>query len=471
MRPLTLEEMVIAIEGRVFGTIATPSVTSVSTDSRDAKPGCLFVAIKGDTHDGHAYVADVLDRGASAAVISDLSAVPAQYQTGGRLILVQDTIASLGRLATWYRRQFAAQVIAVVGSNGKTTTKDMVATVLGHKRKGRSAKASFNNHIGVPMTLLSVEPADEFIVVEIGTNHPGEIAALGRIAKPDIAIVTSIGEEHLEFFGSLDGVAGEEFSILSTMRPRAFVALSQQAARFAPATLRTQFTVLTYGLDEESTPAGGPSVDLRATDITSDADGQRFKVNGRFEYRIPVLGRHNVVNALAAIAIGTRFRMTTNEIAEGVSKISLPPMRMQPMRVGSFTILNDAYNANPSSMAAAFEVLDGIQDVRRKVLILGDMRELGDQSTRCHQTVGRDAGRSTAQVIIVVGAMARVMADGATASAGTTKRIHAFPTVEALTSKLPELIEPDDLILLKASRGVRLERLVDSLQGLAHAER
>lgn len=470
MRPLTLEEMVIAIEGRVFGTIASPTVTSVSTDSRDAKPGSLFFAIKGENHDGHAYVADVLDRGASAAVISDLSAVPPRYQTGGRLVLVPDTVASLGRLAAWYRRQFAAQVVAVVGSNGKTTTKDMIATVLGHKRRGRSAKASFNNHIGVPMTLLSVEPADEFIVVEIGTNHPGEIAALGRIAKPDICVVTSIGEEHLEFFGSLDGVAGEEYSILSTMRSRAFVAMSQQAARFAPATIRNQFTVLTYGLDDESS-GGSPGCDLRATEIVATADGQRFKVNARFEYQLPVLGRHNVVNALAAIAIGSRFRMTTEEITEAVAKVQLPPMRMQRTRVGSLTVINDAYNANPSSLAAAFEVLDCIQDVRRKVLILGDMRELGDQSTRCHQTVGRDAGRSTAQVIIVVGAMSRVMADGATGSAGTSKRIYAFPTVEALAERLPELIEPEDLILLKASRGVRLERLVDSLQELARVER
>jgi UDP-N-acetylmuramoyl-tripeptide--D-alanyl-D-alanine ligase len=448
--------MVIAIEGRAHGAISAPSVTSISTDSRDARPGALFIAIKGEHHDGHAFVGEVLERGAIAAVVSDLGGIPQKYITGGRLIQVPDTIAALGKLASWYRKQFAAQVIGVVGSNGKTTTKDMIATVLGHKRRGRAAQASFNNHIGVPLTLLAVEAADEFVVVEIGTNHPGEIAALGRIAKPDIAVITSIGEEHLEFFGNIEGVAGEEFSILPTLRGRGFAALSEQAAQFAPAAIREKVGMLVYGVEEKA--------DLRATDIVSDGEGQRFKVNGRFDYHLPVLGRHNVVNALAAVAIGTRFRMSHPEISEALAQVALPPMRMERRRIGPITLINDAYNANPSSMAAAFEVMDGLQETGRKVFILGDMRELGEQSQRCHQMVGRDAGRSTARAIIAVGAMSRVMADGATSTAGTTKRIYAFPTVEALSAKVGELLSADDVVLLKASRGMKLERLIESIE-------
>jgi len=456
MRPLTLEEMVIAVEGRVYGSIGVPSVTSVSTDSRTTKPGALFIAIKGENHDGHAYVGDVLDRGAVAAVVSDLSGVPKNYQTGGRIIQVPDTIAALARLATWYRKQFAAQVIGVVGSNGKTTTKDMIAAVLGHRRKGRAAKASFNNHIGVPLTLLDVEPADEFVVVEIGTNHPGEITALGRIAKPDIAVLTSIGEEHLEFFHDLEGVAAEEFSILSTVRGRGLLIMSEQAAQFATPARRNGMASLVYGLDEKA--------DLRATDITAAVDGQSFKVNGRFECRIPVLGRHNVVNTLAAVAIAMRFRMADEDISAALAGIRLPSMRMELRRIGDMTLINDAYNANPSSMRTAFEVMDGLPATDgRKVLILGDMRELGDESQRCHQMVGRDAGRSSARVIITVGSMSRVMADGATGSAGTTKRIYAFPSVEALSEKIGELLQDGDVVLLKASRGMRLERLIDSI--------
>jgi len=472
MRPLTLEEMVIAIEGRVYGTISAPSVTSISTDTRDLKSGALFFALKGENHDGHAFVAQALESGAIAAVISDISGVPVKYQTGGRIIQVSDTVVALGRLAAWYRKQFAAQVIGVVGSNGKTTTKDMIATVLSHKRRGRAAHSSFNNHIGVPMTLLSVEPSDEFVVVEIGTNHPGEIIALGRIARPDIAVVTSIGEEHLEFFGNLEGVAGEEFSILSAMRDRAFVAMSTQAAEYAAGPVREQFTMLTYGVDDEPRQSGVAGPDLRATEIVTTAEHQEFKVNGRFPYRLPVLGRHNVVNSLAAVAVATRFRMTHVDIAAAMLDIQLPPMRMQRQRLGPFTVINDAYNANPSSMKIAFEVMDSLHDEPRaggmasgrKVFILGDMRELGDQSSRCHQMVGREAGRSSARVVIAVGAMARVVADGATATAGTTKRIYSFPTIEALSERLGDLLEPGDTILLKASRGSRLERLLEPME-------
>ena len=369
MRPLTLMEMSAAMGGRIVGDVTIPGVNNVCTDSRAIAHGALFFALAGENHDGHDFVNEVLGSGATAAVVSDVSKVEAKYHVSGRLVHVPDTLAALGRLAAWYRRQFAAQVIAVVGSNGKTTTKDMIATVLSYKRRGRAAKASFNNSIGVPLTLLSVEPSDEFVVVEIGTNHPGEIVALARIAQPDMAVITSIGEEHLEFFGDLETVASEEFSILTGLRGRAFVAVSTQAAAFAPDKATSPYTKLTYGLETDA--------DLRASDILATADGQTFKVNGRMEYFLPVLGRHNVVNALAAVAIASRFRMSPEEIEAGLRDVRLPPMRMQRIEIGDVTVINDAYNANPSSVAVALDVLDQLNEPRRKVLILGDMRELG----------------------------------------------------------------------------------------------
>ena len=462
MRPLTLHEMVIAIGGRVYGEITMPRVTGVSTDSRTLQSGDMFFAIKGETHDGHAFISDALEKGATAAVISDLEKVDKSHMSSGRIVQVPDVTAALGRLAGWYRRQFAAQVVAVIGSNGKTTTKDMIAAVLSSKLPGKWAKASFNNHIGVPLTLLSVEPSDEFVVVEIGTNHPGEIAALARVAQPDMAVVTSIGEEHLEFFGDVKSVAREEFSLLPAMAHRAFVALSTQAAPYAPSPALEKITALTYGLEEEA--------NLRATSVTAAPDGLRFTVNDRTEYFIPVLGKYNVVNALAAVAIGMRFRMTPEEIAAGLQNVKLPPMRMQRSVLGDITLINDAYNANPSSMRIALGVMDGLPQPGRRVLVLGDMRELGMESTRCHQALGQDAGRSTAQLIVAVGAYARIVADGATATAGTTKRIYAFPTVEAAAEKIGSLLEPGDIVLLKASRGMKLERLVphiESAVGLA----
>jgi UDP-N-acetylmuramoyl-tripeptide--D-alanyl-D-alanine ligase len=461
MRALTLQEMAAAMGGKLRGSISVPTVTSISTDSRGSVADSLFFAIAGDRFDGHAYVNEALAKGANAAVISNLDKIDPQYHTSGRLIQVNDTVDALAKLAVWYRRQFAAQVIAVIGSNGKTTTKDLINRVLGSRKRGRAGQASFNNNIGVPLTLLSVEPQDEFVVVEIGTNHPGEIVALGRIVQPDLAVVTSIGEEHLEFFGDVESVAREEFSLLACMRHRGFVAMSDQAAQYVPAKAAAECTVLKYGFDEGS--------DLRAVGLRMNADGQYFKVNGRFDYHLPLLGRHNVSNALAAIAIGTRFRLTHEEIASALRDARSSPMRMEVLRMGEITVINDAYNANPSSVRAALEVMDQLSVIGRKVLILGDMRELGSEAVRCHQAIGREAGRSTAQTIIVVGAMSKVLADGATATAGTAKRIYAFPSIEAVAEKIGTFVQPGDVVLLKASRAVRLERLLAGLEDFARS--
>ena len=466
MRPLTLQEMAAAIGARVLGQITEPRVTSVSTDSRTAKSGALFVAIEGATYDGHDFVEDALAKGATAAVISRSNRLAEDRRADGRLIVVEDTVAALGRLASWYRRQFAAPVIAVVGSNGKTTTKDLIATVLGSTMPGHAAPASFNNAIGVPLTLLSVEPAHQFVVVEIGTNHPGEVAALARIARPDLAVVTSIGEEHLAFFGDVEAVAKEEFSFLGALQDRALVAVSDQAARYAPKRLlagrpsdESRPNLLVYGFDE--------AADLRATGVRHTESGLSFQVNGRFDYEIPLTGKHNALNALAAIAIGTRFRLGHDRIAAALRGFDGPPMRMQRQSIGSITVINDAYNANPSSVRAALQALDDFKSVGRRVLILGDMKELGDSATRCHREVGMEAGRSTAAAIIATGAHARVIADGATMTAGTRKRIYSYPTVEALAERLPKLLAQGDIVLLKASRGVRMERLLPVIE--AHA--
>lgn len=473
MRPLSLQEIAVAIGGRVCGEIKFPQVTSVSTDTRNCQAGALFFALKGERFDGHDFVGQALEQGATAAVIGADSSAPGlaatkeEYRTAGRLIEVNDTIEALGRLAAWYRNQFAAQVIAVLGSNGKTTTKDLIAAVLGAKKPGRAAPASFNNNIGVPLTLLSVEPADEFVVVEIGTNHPGEVAALARLVRPDLAVVTSIGEEHLAQFGDLEGVAAEEFSFIPFMRGRAFVAVSDQAAAFTSKKRQghggrnaSDCAMLTFGFDDQA--------DLRAGDLRHDGKGQRFRVNGRFDYRLPLLGRHNTLNALAAIAIGTRLRLSHAEIAEALAKVRGTAMRLQRLSIGPITVINDAYNANPDSVRAAIDALDDLPDLGRRVLILGDMRELGPQTDRCHRQIGEKAGRSTAQVIISVGAHAQIVADGVTMTAGTTKRIYLYPSVETLMEKLPRMLESGDIILLKASRGVRLERIIPVIEKSAH---
>ncbi|MCZ6681799.1 MAG: UDP-N-acetylmuramoyl-tripeptide--D-alanyl-D-alanine ligase [Planctomycetota bacterium] len=451
MKKLTFEEITTAMRGRPLGRKDVSTVSAVRTDSRDLVDGCLFFALSGPSRDGHEFVAEALRSGAAAAVVSDPDKIDRASLGNGRLIQVRDTLEALGRLASWYRSQIAAQVIAVVGSCGKTTTKDMIGAVLGSKRRGQAARASYNNAIGVPLTLLSVDAPDEFVVVEIGTNREGEVAALGRIARPNLAVITNIGEEHLEFLGDIEAVAKEELSLLSCMRERSFVAINHDARRFGSTRVMHGHSTLTFGTQDEA--------DLRAEDLRADLDGQRFKLNGRFEYRVPLLGRHNAINALAAIAIGTRFRMSHREIAAGLETVKSPPMRLERSSLGAVTLINDAYNANPTSMRAAFDMMDELPSDVRKVFVLGDMRELGRQAERCHRAVGRDAGRSSAHLILTAGAYARVVADGAIGTAGTSKRIYSFPTVEALAEKIGALIGPGDAVLLKASRGVRLERL------------
>ncbi|MFQ5412713.1 MAG: UDP-N-acetylmuramoyl-tripeptide--D-alanyl-D-alanine ligase, partial [Phycisphaerae bacterium] len=368
MRALTLQETAAAMGGRVYGRIEIPNVKGVCIDSRDPDPKGpgsqgLFIAIRGERFDGHDYVESVLEDWAAAAVVDDVNRIHKRFRSTGRLIEVDDTVQALGRLATWYRRRFSAQVIAVLGSNGKTTTKDLIAAVLKSNKRGRAAKASFNNAIGVPLTLLSVEPSDEFVVVEIGGNRPGEIGELARIAQPDMAVVTSIAEEHLAGFGDLAGVAREEFSFLSAMRGPPdplcgpFVAINEQAVPLAPQGLLRNTTLLTYGLDRRA--------DLRAEDLEQTAEEQRFRVNGRFEYRLPLMGRHNVLNALAAVAIGTRFRLGHEAIADALRDAEPLPMRLQPIKYGSVTLINDAYNSNPASCRAAFDALDQAPTIGR----------------------------------------------------------------------------------------------------------
>lgn len=456
MKKLTLEEIAAAIGVRAVDKLPRIGVSRICTDSRDLRHGDLFFALPGQQFDGHDFVDAALSGGAVAAVVADVGRVPSRWRDAGRLIVVPDTVDALGRLAGYHRTQSAAAVIGVVGSNGKTTTKELIHAVLRSRKSGQAAAKSFNNHIGVPLTLLSIDAADEYVVVEIGTNRPGEVSALAQIARPDLGVVTSIGEEHLEFLGDLSGVAEEELSLLAHIRRRGWAVLNHEC-RVRPQVARRQdLSVLSFGFH--------PDADLRASDVTVVDGRQRFRVNGRFEYELPALGVHNVSNALAAIAVGLRFGLPHADIAAALSKAALPPQRLEPSRVGDVLVINDAYNANPASMRAALATLDQLPPRGRRVLLLGDMRELGADALRYHEELGRAAGRSSAAVIVAIGAFARNVADGAISTAGTGKRIYWHPSIETAGPALERLLEPGDIVLLKGSRAVRMERLISFIE-------
>ncbi len=347
-----IDQIAAAVGGRIIGPAAPAGLTvcGVSTDSRRIAPGDLFVAVRGPRFDGHDFVGVALSAGASAALVSQAPAadsLPSGRPVG--LIYVRDTMAALGRLAEWHRRRLPAAVVAVTGSNGKTTTKAMIAHLMARDRRVVASPKSFNNAIGLPLTVLSADLATDLLVCEIGSNAPGEIAALGRIASPDIAVIVTIGRTHLERLGSLEGVAAEKASLLGALARGGVGIINCDRPQLLAAARGYKGNRITFGAD--------PHADLVLSDLETTARGIRFRVNRTDRVSLPLLGRHNAVNALAAIAVARRLGLSVSEAADRLSDFALPPMRLEKVRVGRITLINDAYNANPESMAAALEVL------------------------------------------------------------------------------------------------------------------
>jgi len=388
---------------------------------------------------------------------------------GAILIRVDETIKALGRLARRYRRSViggSIAVVAVTGSNGKTTTKMMIAHLLAGRWKGRASIKSFNNEIGVPLTLLATEPSEEFVICEVGTNAPGEIAALARLVEPEIAVITGIAPVHMEGLGSLEGVAAEKLSLLNELRPDgcAVINADSELLRWSMAHDRqiAKTKKVTFG--------EWPEADLRLTSLkvlNLPADGQKgprvaqeFTVNGRFVYRLNVPGRHNVLNALAAIGVARRFGMADAEIAERLATFELPPMRLDSRQAGSLTLINDAYNANPASMAAAVDVLVSTPAQGRRALIVRDMRELGHASVDLHRETAERIGKSPLDVVIAVGENAKLVRDTAHEASGGRIETHAYATTDLARRRLASLLRAGDTVLVKGSRAMALEKLV-----------
>lgn len=486
MKPITLEEVVSATEGTCDRSTLPGSITRVTTDSRDVKPGDLFFAICGGRFDGHLFVGEAFASGAMAAIVRNdfqwtsplmETSASAKIPPDAILIRVDDTIAALGRLGRYCRLRLleAVTVVAVTGSNGKTTTKSMIAHVLAARWKGRASIKSFNNNIGVPITLLSVEPSDEFVICEVGTNALGEIAQLAHLIEPEVAVITGVSECHLEGLGSLDKIADEKLSLLKFLRPGGCAVINHDQEAIAAALKRDR----AYGKLKKVTFGQSPEADLRLTDYkpsqSQDAEGRtiasvEFTVNDRFRYRLHVPGRHNVFNALAAIAVARRFGMDHDEIAAQLDTFRLPPMRLEGVQIGRLTLVNDAYNANPASMAAAIDVLAEMNAAKRRVLIVGDMRELGEDSDRLHREAAEKIARANLQLVVAVGERSRLVAQTVKQATGGQTETHAFASTDLARKRLISYLRPDDTILIKGSRALGLERLAESIRTWAEAQ-
>ncbi len=432
-------------------------VKNAGTDSRTAKPGDLFVAIKGERFDGNDFLNEVTAKGV-AAVVVERQKIPAQLPTCAVLV-VEDARAAFGKLAAAYRQDYSLPVIAVGGSNGKTTTKELLASVLRQKFATLWSEASFNNDIGVPATLLRLEKSHQAAVLEAGTNHPGELAPLVKMIQPKFGVLTNIGREHLEFFGDVAGVAQEE-GWLGELLPadgRFFINGDNEWTEQLAG--RTKAKVVRVGLGEKN--------DWRARKVRLDKSGVTFQVDApqkelSGEYRVNLLGRHQVLNALLAISLGAELGLSGLELREGLASCQPPKMRLQFWEANGVRVLDDAYNANADSTIAALETLCDLPLQGRRVAVLGDMNELGAHSEAAHLEVGKRAAELGIGQLFTVGKMSAATAQAARA-AGLT-RVIEFSDVEAAVRAVKNFLKPGDVVLLKASRAARLERIAEMLK-------
>lgn len=449
--------IVSACAGKLVAGSPETVFRHVCVDSRQVQAGDLFFAIKGERFDGHDFLDEVAAKGAVAVVIErtrQLARLPACA-----VILVDEVRRAFGLLGAAYRRDFNLPIVAVAGSNGKTTTKELIAAVLGAEFSTLASEASFNNDIGVPTTLLRLERWHRAALLEVGTNHPGELAPLVKLIQPWYGVITSIGREHLEFFGDLAGVAEEE-GWLAELLPadgKLFVnGDNEWTERLAQ---RARSAVVRVGLNEGNV--------WRAKAVRMDAKGMGFQVDAprrEFcgEYQINLFGSHQVVNALFAIAVGEELGLERAVIQRGLAACQPAKMRLQLWEANGVRVLDDTYNANADSMLAALQVLKDLPCKGRRVAVLGDMAELGAHSETEHAAVGRGAAEAGVSQLFAVGKMAAVM--GQAARDAGLNRVIELADVDVACAALKKFLKPGDVVLLKASRATRLERVAEILR-------
>ena len=413
----------------------------VSTDTRTIEQGDLFVALVGERFDAHDFLADAVKKGATGLVVSR---VDKAANLGVPIYEVSDTLVALGALGTYRRRAWNKPVVAVVGSNGKTSAKELIKAALGSRLEVHATTGNLNNLIGVPLTLLAIPDAADVAVVEMGTNQPGEIPRLRAIVEPNLTVVTSIAEEHLEGFGDLAGVLKEEMAatdgvevaIVPASQPEVVQAAKGKAIRVV----------------STDTDAG----DLRPSAWSVGPDGRGTLMLEGVEVTLPLRGVHNLRNAMLAYAVAREAGVSAEDFARGIEAMPVPPMRSNVEEYGPVTLINDAYNSNPGSARAAIELLEHAGKGRQRVAILGTMLELGVQTPRLHDDVARTALEAGIEIVAGIGEFASAL----DRVAGGDSRALAASDIDALWSALSSRLAPDAVILLKGSRGMRLERLV-----------
>ena len=451
MKPLTLETVADWSGGRLMNAWPTGLVNAVSTDTRKIAPGSLFVALVGENFDGHDFVEQAVKAGAAAVMVSHLVRVP----EGIGVILTEDTLDGLQRLAMAYRKDWGGIVLGLTGSNGKTSTKDFTAAVLAKAMPVRATAGNLNNHIGLPLTVLTCDPEDKIGVFEMGMNHPGEIEPLTQIAGPQAAIITNVGTAHIEFMRTREAI-GKEKGELAAAVPSDGIVILNANDDFTPAIrARCKARVLDAG-------------DVRVTDVASSATGCSFILHlpdgSSAPVKLGVPGRHMAGNAALAAAAGFHFGVRVEDIAAALEAASLTKGRVQVRGAGGLTLIDDSYNANPDSMRAAFSTLRDFDCGGRRIAVLGRMAELGETAEAAHRETGADAAAGGVDFLCVVGSLdAPLIADSWLQNGGAFENLVRVENNEAAAAWLRRNANPEDVILVKGSRSSGMERIIELL--------
>jgi UDP-N-acetylmuramoyl-tripeptide--D-alanyl-D-alanine ligase len=460
METLTLSQIAQFAGGPLASGNGDTAVTRVSTDSRTLQPGDLFVPLRGDNFDGHKFIAQAVERGAAGAMVE--TSWSGDAPKGFALIRVADTLIGYQTLAANYRASLPLKVIAITGSNGKTSTKDFVAATLAKRFRVTKTEGNFNNHVGLPQTMLAADRDDQIAVWEIGMNHPGEIAALAKLAMPDAAIITNIGIAHIEFMGSREAIAHEKGALAEAVGASGTVILNADDPFSDSIAKRTSAKIILAGIENGS---------VRATDISQQSTGSEFTIlegAHRCRAHLPVPGIHMVQNAMLAVAAGRLFGLSLEECAVGLASTPLTKARLQIKEIAGIEFIDDSYNANPDSMKAALRTLVELETDGRRIAVLGEMGELGAESERGHSEVGEAAAALRIDELIAVGAAAGAIARAAQ-KAGLENAI-AVDSVTDAAEHLAKNAGPGDLVLVKGSRSARMERVLEEFAKRPRAE-
>ena len=451
MKPISLNDITAATCGTLLCGNGNQTITAVCTDTRKIAPGSLFVPLVGENFDAHNFIPDALAGGCIASLTGRRD-----FQSEKALIYVEDTRRALADLASFYRQQFNIPLVAITGSVGKTTVKELTAAVLATKLNVLKTEGNFNNEIGLPLTLLRLEDSHEVAITEMGMSGFGEIDLLAKTAKPDIAVMTNIGLSHIEMLGSQENIYKAKSELFCHLNSEGTVILNGDDPILAAHKHEISQKIITVGLS--------PDCDITATDICARYDKTCFTVLYKNE-AVPVTlsfpGEHNVINALLACGVGLSLGISLKEAASGLYAYIPSDRRMQIIAHNKITIINDCYNAAPASMEAGIKVLSGYNG--RKVAVLGDIKELGEYSERAHRQIGQFVGTTGIDALFTLGENAKLIAEGAKDAGMSMEQIFTFDDIVPLNEALKHFLNPGDTVLVKASRAMQLERVTDFL--------